>query len=214
MNKKVTVIDYGVGNLLSVARALEHCESEVKITSNPGDISSASYLVLPGVGAFKNGMDELNKRGLADPIIESIHSEKPFLGICLGMQLLVTVSEEFGDCNGLNIIPGKVKEIPNTDINNEPHKIPHIGWNRMYKPSAKVSWDGTMLDGVSNAESVYFVHSYTVFPEDDEYRLADVSYNGRQIAAVIQSDNVIGCQFHPEKSGKTGLQILGNFLNL
>lgn len=209
----VTIIDYGIGNLLSVARAFEHCGASVMLTDDPMKITNADYLVLPGVGAFADGMVGLNERSLVEPIKAFASKERPFLGICLGMQLMLDESEEFGANVGLGLIPGKVVAIPAVGNDGAPHKIPHIGWNEICAP-ASISWDESILSNTLEKSSFYFVHSYTVVPDQYEHRLADCYYNGQLIAATIKFRNMYGCQFHPEKSGKAGLSILNDFLML
>ncbi|MCP5463703.1 MAG: imidazole glycerol phosphate synthase subunit HisH [Deltaproteobacteria bacterium] len=212
MTKKVTVIDYGVGNLLSVERAFEHFGAEVLLTSDPKHVLDAELLVLPGVGAFHNGMAELSRLNLVDVISEFATKERPFLGICLGMQMMLSMSEEFGETKGLNLIPGKVIKIPDTDASGNKHKIPHIGWSALRKPSADTNWDQTILQSTNEGEMTYFVHSFTAMPENESHRLADCEYDGRKISAAIRRDNLYGCQFHPEKSGEAGLKMIEAFL--
>ena len=207
----VTVIDYGIGNLLSVARAFEQCNADVLVTNDGEKISSADYLVLPGVGAFADGMNGLKDRGLVEPIMKFVDKERPFLGICLGMQLMLDESEEFGANEGLGLIPGKVVAIPNIGLDGTPHKIPHIGWNEISAPES-ISWEKTILQNTTPGSSFYFVHSYTAQPALNEHRLADCHYNGQLIAASIRKNSMYGCQFHPEKSGSLGLQIIKCFI--
>ncbi|HIJ94490.1 MAG TPA: imidazole glycerol phosphate synthase subunit HisH [Desulfuromonadales bacterium] len=209
----VTIIDYGIGNLLSVARAFEHCGANVVLTDDPAKIIGADYLVLPGVGAFADGMSGLTKRGLVEPIKAFAVKERPFLGICLGMQLMLDESEEFGANEGLGLIPGKVVAVPSVGINGASHKIPHIGWNEIRTPN-DVSWKETILETIPDKSSLYFVHSFTAMPLLHEHRLANCYYNEQLIAATIRKDNLYGCQFHPEKSGQIGLAILRRFLML
>lgn len=209
----VTVIDYGMGNILSVSRAFEACGAQVLISDSPEKIFNAEYLVLPGVGAFRDGMKELQTRCLIEPIQMKVTQGIPFLGICLGMQLMFETSEEFGTHEGLGLVPGKVVAIPSTAADGSPHKIPHIGWNRL-KPSHGSTWENTILQNIEPGSSVYFVHSFTAMPTHESNRLADSDYNGRLISACIQSGQLYGCQFHPEKSGKVGLHIIKNFLLL
>lgn len=209
----VTIIDYGIGNLLSVARAFEHCGASVFLTDDPSKIKCADYLVLPGVGAFADGMAGLTERGLVDPIKAFAAKERPFLGICLGMQMMLDESEEFGANRGLGLIPGKVVAIPAVGSDGTAHKIPHIGWNEIYAPTG-IQWKGTILDNMRDATPFYFVHSFTVVPAHQEHRLADCCYNGQLIAASIKNENIYGCQFHPEKSGISGLEIINGFLCL
>jgi imidazole glycerol-phosphate synthase subunit HisH len=208
---QVTVVDYGIGNLFSVCRALEHCSAEVTLTSDPALIQTAPRLVLPGVGAFADGMQGLRDRGLIEPILHYAASGRPLLGICLGMQMLATASEEFGKHRGLGLIPGRVVAIPDHTTSGQPHKIPHIGWNGLLAP-AGVSWNETLLGDTSEGTAVYLVHSYAVTPDDPAHRLADCVYGGHRICAAIRRDNIVGCQFHPEKSGEVGLRILRRFL--
>ena len=209
---KVTIIDYGIGNILSVRRAFEYWGAEVVITDSPQRIENAERLVLPGVGAFADGMTGLRDRNLVKPIQKFASKNRPFLGICLGMQMMMEIGEEFGRYEGLGLIPGIVSKIPDTGVDGCTHKIPHIGWNGLSIPSVKSDWSKTILNGIQSGSSVYFVHSFTAVPENEKNRLADCYYNGRIISAAIQSDNLYGCQFHPEKSGQVGLSIINNFL--
>lgn len=213
---KVHIIDYGSGNLLSVRRAFLHCGADVTISERLEDIAKAERLVLPGVGAFGDCMRALEGRNLLDEVLTFAHTQRPFLGICVGMQALLETGEEFGEHTGLGIIPGRVSAIPSSDLYGQPHKIPHIGWSPLLPPDSTTDeiWSKTVLDGVSPGETVYFVHSYTAVPLTEKYRLADSEYNGRLISAAIKKDNVVGLQFHPEKSGPLGLKILHNFLRI
>jgi glutamine amidotransferase len=208
----VTIIDYGIGNILSVTRAFEHCGASVLLTDDPKKIIGADYLVLPGVGAFADGMAGLIERGLVEPIKAFAAKERPLLGICLGMQLMLDESEEFGANEGLGLIPGKVVAIPAVGSDGVPHKIPHIGWNEITPPEP-TSWQNSILEETPIGTPFYFVHSFTAFPEQ-QYRLADCNYNGVLISAAIRNRNVYGCQFHPEKSGEAGLKIVTRFLGL
>ncbi|MFT8348039.1 imidazole glycerol phosphate synthase subunit HisH [Clostridium saccharoperbutylacetonicum] len=216
MNRKVSIIDYGVGNILSVKRAFEFCGAQVELVNTPEKIIKSDILVLPGVGAFKNAMDELIKRNLKDSIIEFSTTNKPMLGICLGMQLLLEKSEEFGNTEGLGIIKGEVVKIEDTTINGNYQKIPHVGWNELEIPDDMDNnlWNNTIFNGIDERKSVYFVHSFTAKPTNSGNRLADSYYGGRTISAAIKKGNVYGCQFHPEKSGEIGLQIIRNILEI
>lgn len=209
---KVTIIDYGLGNLLSIQRAFEYCGAEVIMTQRPDEVLAAEYLVLPGVGAFQDGMYGLQQRGLVEPIQEYATKQRPFLGICLGMQLMMDSSEEFGFCRGLSLIKGPVKAIPNTAPDGIQHKIPHIGWKPLQCSQNCSSWEKTILDGLPAKSYVYFVHSYTPVPLSEDNRLADCYYNGYRLSAVIQEGALYGCQFHPEKSGPVGISIIKNWL--
>jgi len=209
---EVAVIDYGVGNMLSVQRGLERCGARVILTADPERILAAKRVVLPGVGAFANAMQALERKGLLAVIREIVRCQIPLLGICLGMQLLLEESEEFGVTAGLGLIPGRVIPIPSVAVNGEPLKTPHIGWNELI-PRSPSSWKGSCLEGHRADEAMYFVHSFMAVPSDPTLRLADCSYGGHQIAAVINQKNITGCQFHPEKSGKCGLAFLHRFLH-
>ncbi len=208
----VTVLDYGVGNLLSVSRALEQCGARVAITSEATAILAANRVVLPGVGAFSDGMAALRTFGMDDVLRRVAAKGTPLLGICLGMQMLSDESEEFGVHSGLGLIPGRVVKIPASAVTGVPLKIPHIGWNELLMPIYRNSWQGSLLATVETGQAVYFVHSFMAEPISPAHRLADCLYGGNVISAVIENDNVMGCQFHPEKSGEVGLQILKNFL--
>lgn len=212
MPKRVTILDYGLGNIFSVSRALEHLGAEVRLTDQPAEVLDASWLILPGVGAFANGMQGLQQRNLIEPLREYAASGRPLLGICLGMQMLVTSSHEFGEHQGLGIIPGQVVPIAGKGANGAPLKVPHIGWSPLERPAACASWDGTILAGLPEHGDAYFVHSYSVVPDREEHRLADTLYGDFRISAAIRKGNVYGCQFHPEKSGAFGLRIIENFL--
>lgn len=213
MPKQVTILDYGLGNIFSVSRALEHLGAEVRLTDQPADLLDASLLILPGVGAFANGMQGLQDRHLIEPLRAYAASGRPLLGICLGMQMLVTSSDEFGEHQGLGIIPGKVVPIAAKGADGAPLKVPHIGWSPLALPDSRVNWDGTLLASLPEGSDAYFVHSYSVVPDHDIHRLADTLYGDFRISAAIQKDNVFGCQFHPEKSGAIGLKIIENFLS-
>jgi imidazole glycerol-phosphate synthase subunit HisH len=208
---EITVIDYGVGNLLSVKRGFEHCGASVTLTSNPDFILTAKKIVLPGVGAFKSAMESLSQLKLIDPIRTVAQRGVPILGICLGMQLLMETSEEFGITKGLGLIPGNVVPIPNTTMNGEPHKIPHIGWNELLIAGNRSNWEDTLLSSNAETDSAYFVHSFMAMPRDLENRVANVKYGGHALSAVIARNRITGCQFHPEKSGEVGLKILRQF---
>jgi imidazole glycerol-phosphate synthase subunit HisH len=208
----VTVVDYGVGNLFSVRHALEKCGAQVQFASTAEQIAAAQRVLLPGVGAFADGMNGLRERKLVDALRDFARSGRPLLGICLGMQMLLSTSEEFGDWEGLDIIPGRVVPIPRTTADGAVHKIPFIGWNQLELPAAVPSWSGTILGDVEPGAAVYLLHSYTALPDDPQHRLADSCYDGSLIAAAIRAGNIYGCQFHPEKSGAVGLRMLSSFV--
>jgi len=211
---EVVLIDYGMGNLLSVRRAMEHCGAEVIMTADPAVIIAASLVVLPGVGAFANGMAELRRLGLDVALREVATKGTPLLGICLGMQMLLDESEEFGFSEGLGLIEGKAVPVPSIASDGKPQRIPHIGWNELSLPLGHDNWGTSLMSEVKPGESVYFVHSFMADPCNSDHRIADCAYGGMQVSAAIGRDNIVGCQFHPEKSGEVGLKVLRSFLTL
>ena len=210
----VVVIDYGIGNILSVKRGLEHCGAVVTVTSDKRTIMNASRVVLPGVGAFADGMKGLTRENLDEVVLNFALTERPLLGICLGMQMLLNESEEFGLNKGLKLIPGKVIPIPEFDIENNSHKIPHIGWSSIVPPGESQQWNSDLMKNTFPGDSVYFVHSFMAKVDLKDYEIANCYYGGISVPAVIGKDNVLGCQFHPEKSGEVGLKILKCFISL
>lgn len=209
---EVVVIDYGMGNLLSVQRGLEYCGATVRVTNDHRVILGAERVVLPGVGAFAQGMDELKKQGLDAVVLEVANRNVPLLGICLGMQMLLDESEEFGLTRGLGLISGRVIPVPVQDSAGRPQKIPHIGWNALILPKGRTGWDQTLMHDVKVGEDVYFVHSFMANPSNQNHRVADCVYGGVSVSAAVRRENIFGCQFHPEKSGAVGLKILKRFL--
>jgi glutamine amidotransferase len=214
--KRVVIADYGVGNLLSVARALEICGADAEVTGRPERIASAERLVLPGVGAFGDCMEAFLARGLREPVLDFADSGRPMIGLCIGMQILFDRSLEFGDHAGLGLISGEVRPIPKTTAAGVPHKTPHIGWTDINIPveANDDRWQNSMLRGLPRGTAMYFVHSFTAWLENPRFRLADAYYGGQRIAAAVSKDNIHGTQFHPEKSGSAGLRLLSNFLNM
>ncbi len=211
-NIGVTIVDYGVGNLYSVQRALEVCgASDICISSDPAEILIADRVVLPGVGAFADGMRGLRERGLDSAIREFAKSGRPLMGICLGMQLFATKSDEFGEHTGLDLIPGKVNAIPPKGVEGEHLKIPNVGWSTLDQP-AHICWEKTVLRALTREQSVYLVHSFHFKPDSQNNVLATYQYGGNNITAAIVEGNIIGLQFHPEKSGEVGLTILSQYL--
>jgi imidazole glycerol-phosphate synthase subunit HisH len=211
----VTVIDYGIGNLLNVVRALQHCKAEVTVIENATELTTLpERLVLPGVGAFADGMHEMRARGFDELVKRFAQTERPFLGICVGAQMLFDVGREFGNHEGLGLIAGRIQPVPDVDAQGKPHRIPHIGWSALVKPAQRQSWQGTPLENTSHGEAVYFVHSYAPQPADPKHRLANTFYNGVEICAAVAKDNVFGYQFHPERSAAAGLRMLQQFLAL
>jgi glutamine amidotransferase len=195
------IVDYDMGNLRSVSKAFEHLRRPVKIARDPETIRSASRLVLPGVGAFPDGMKNLSQSGLIEPIREFIKTGRPFLGICLGMQLLFTESEEFGRHSGLDILSGFVRRLNSSSG----FKVPHMGWNQL-----RLKTQDPLFNGIQDGASVYFVHSYYVDPEDQRLVATETSYD-RSFPSSILRENILACQFHPEKSQAVGLRLLENF---
>ncbi|MCL5072093.1 MAG: imidazole glycerol phosphate synthase subunit HisH [Actinobacteria bacterium] len=212
MTNKIAVIDYGIGNVSSVLRAFKYLGVAANLCSNPKEIINSDRVVLPGDGAFGDSMGQLKKRELFFVIERFINSGKPFLGICVGMQVLATQSFEFGKHLGLNIIPSEVIKFPIDPANN--YKIPQIGWNKISKPLCLKSWQGTVFEDLHDQDWVYFIHSFYVNIKNTKNILSETTYGKVKYASAIIKDNVIGCQFHPEKSGITGLKILNKFLKI
>jgi len=214
MKKKVSVIDYGIGNLFSISNAVKNCNADAVFCNTEAQILSADRLILPGVGGFKEGMQSLNNLKLVSALKQYACYERPLLGICLGMQLMLTTSEEFGISTGLDIIPGTVKAIPCFDKYGKQQKIPHIGWNSIQNSKTHSDWNGTILKDIPEKSSLYFVHSYAAKPINNEHSIADTCYGGWCFSSVIAKGFLYGTQFHPEKSGNNGLKIIRNFLEL
>ena len=210
-SSRVLIADYGSGNLFSIQKAIAHFGMEATISSDPDKIRLADKVILPGVGAFGSGIQELEKRGLIEAVHDFVNSGKPLLGICLGMQLLMSKSYEFGEFQGLNLVTGKVVRFQALRLSGELIKVPHVGWAKL-EILENCSWDNSILQDVPDGAFVYFVHSYFVIPDDSQYILAETSYGNDRFCSVLWKDNIIGCQFHPEKSGKVGLDIYRNFL--
>lgn len=200
----IAIVDYGMGNLRSVQKAIERIGHAARIVTRPDEIAAAEHLILPGVGAFRDAIQELQRLELVEPIREHIRADKPFLGICLGLQLLFDVSYEDGEWPGLGVIAGEVVRFPaQTDL-----KIPHMGWNTL-EPTGSCR----LLNGLPDAASVYFVHSYYVVPRDPDV-IAARSHHGVDFTAMIARGNLYATQFHPEKSQKVGLKLLSNFAEI
>lgn len=202
----IAIVDYGMGNLRSVSKAFQSQGFPVVVTNNPKDIESASGLVLPGVGAFGDCAKHLQEFGLTEPIKEFIDSGEPFLGICLGLQILFESSEECPDVKGLGILRGEVVRFP--VFEKERLKVPHMGWNRI-----AIMKRVPVLEGIPEGSWFYFVHSYYAVPEDEGV-IAIKTHYGIDFTAAVQKGNIFACQFHPEKSSTLGLRILSNFATL
>jgi glutamine amidotransferase len=199
----IAIVDYGMGNLKSVSKAFEHLGSRAVVTRDPRVLKDATHVVLPGVGAFPDGMNNLKRFGLTEPIRHLIATGRPFLGICLGLQLLFAESEEFGRHPGMGIIPGRVMRFNPSDMKDL--KVPHMGWNNI-----EIRQKTPVLEGISDGSAVYFVHSYYVVPEDNRLVSTETVY-GIPFSSSILKNNIFACQFHPEKSQAVGLRLLENF---
>lgn len=200
---EIAVIDYGMGNLRSVQKGFERVGVAAEITRDPERIAAAAGVVLPGVGAFGACVENLTEYGLVDPVRAAIDSGRPFLGICVGLQLLFEESEEYGPVRGLGVLAGRCRRFPHSD--DPDYRVPHMGWNQL---DAKVP--SPLLDGIADGAYVYFVHSYYAESDDAAVVAASTTY-GVEFVASVARDNLYGCQFHPEKSQAVGLKILDNF---
>ncbi len=204
---RVSIIDYGMGNLRSVQKAFEQTGCQSTIVTTAHEVDNAGVLVLPGVGAFRKCFENLDRLGLISSIVKSIESGKPFFGICLGLQILFSESEEFGSCPGLGVISGRVVRFPaeQRDAGGVLLKIPHMGWNSLRQQKCT-----PLFNGIAEGAYFYFVHSYYVAPDGPAVIATTTDY-GIEFVSSICKDNVFACQFHPEKSQAVGLQLLKNF---
>lgn len=205
MKKKVSIIDYGLGNLFSVKQACETVGLDALITASPEDILNSDMLILPGVGAYGIAMENLEKAQLVPALKAFVATGKPFVGICLGMQLMLTESVEFGQHKGLNLIPGKTKKFESKSIDDESFAVPQIQWNQL-KKSNNVD-KNHFFNFLNDGDYMYFVHSYYCVPKDSSTIVTTTSYAGEEYPSIIQYKNCIGIQFHPEKSGLNGIKI-------
>jgi glutamine amidotransferase len=201
----IAIVDYGMGNIHSVRKALAYVGAKTIVTSKPGDLQDARKLVLPGVGAFDDAMEQLNSQGLSSAIHDAIRKKKPFMGICLGLQLLFETSQEATVSQGLGIVKGQVRRFTASGT----LKVPHMGWNQLKARAGNCP----LLRGVDEGAYVYFCHSYYPHPDETATTAASCDY-GVEFSCMIWQDNVYGVQFHPEKSQTVGLQILKNFVSL
>ena len=202
MTPKIVIVDYGMGNLRNVQKAFEKIGFEATLTRNKNEIKRASAVVLPGVGAFKDCMENLEKYGLVEILLRSVEKGIPYLGICLGLQVLFSESEEFGSHKGLDLIKGKVLRFePDPE-----HKVPHMGWNTIEKEK-----EVPMLQGIESGDFFYFVHSYYVIPDKTDWISSSTTF-GKPFVSSIWKENIFATQFHPEKSQQKGLRILENFV--
>ncbi len=207
----VAVIDYGLGNLFSIKHMCNHIGLDVTITSCVDEIMDADALILPGVGAYGDAMLALEENGLKDVIFDFVKTGKPMLGICLGMQLLFDKSLEFGERQGLGLIPGIVRKFENPKYGGQILKVPQVCWNKVYQPD-QGNWNSDLLENIPNGEYFYFVHSYYV--EADKAILCNSVYGDITFCSGVNYENIYGVQFHPERSGEAGVQFYKNFMTL
>ncbi|MHB8377668.1 MAG: imidazole glycerol phosphate synthase subunit HisH [Dehalococcoidia bacterium] len=200
MKPKVVIVDYGAGNLRSVSRAVAHAGYEPSVTADPADLRDADALILPGVGAAADTMRNLRERAMVEPVKAYIASGRPFFGVCMGQQALLSVSEEGGEHECLGVIPGRVRRLP------PGQKVPHMGWNQVRQRAAH-----PIFEGIPDDSYFYFVHSYVPEPADPSVIVGETDY-GVTFASVLARDNIVATQFHPEKSGEMGLRMYENFL--
>lgn len=208
----VALVDFGLGNLHNVRRACAHVGLNASITCDPHAVLDADAVILPGVGAMPAAMRALEGAGLPDVLREVAARGTPLLGVCLGLQLLMSHGTEFGDHEGLGIFPGTVTRFPRTAPDGSVLKVPHISWSPIYPPAERPSaWEGTILSTTPAATQMYFVHSYHAVPDDRSLVTASAAYNGIEFVAAVARDNILACQFHPERSGPDGLEIYNQF---
>lgn len=201
----IAVVDYGAGNVRSVVNALERIDADAVLTADPAVIDAAAGVIVPGVGAARDTMESLNAAGLTPPVMRAIRSGRPFLGICMGMQALMSYSDEHGGQPCLDVIPGVARRLE-TQL-----AIPHMGWNGVLPNGAGVGHP--LLDGIPTGAEVWFAHSFACFPDDVSWVLAETDY-GERFPCIVGQENVLGVQFHPEKSGSYGLRLLENFISI
>lgn len=207
--KNITIIDYQTSNMFSIKNAIDYLGFKSEITSNYKKIINSDAIILPGVGSFPNAMSQLNKLDLINPIIDYISSNKSFLGICLGFQLLFDESEEFGYTKGLGVLEGKVKYLKKyTKFS----KVPHVGWNNIALDNTNNKQQNNLFANINTNDKFYFVHSYFVEPKNFIYSTTTTTYNNFSFCSSVQKNNLFACQWHPEKSGPKGLSLLNNFL--
>jgi glutamine amidotransferase len=210
-SKKVAIIDYQLGNMFSVRQACIHLGYDANITTDKNELLSADYAILPGVGAFGDAMKNLQSLDFIEPIKDYVAAGKPFMGVCLGLQLLFTESEEFGSNKGLNLIEGVVQKFPANDGEKNKVKVPQIEWNQIF--AAKHAWGESPLRNCNSGDYMYFVHSFYVKPDSEAYNLSQTQYAGINYCSSIKKSNLFACQFHPEKSGRPGINIYKNWFD-
>lgn len=209
MSKKIVIVDYGLGNLFSIKQACKYLGYNTVLSSEANTILDAANLILPGVGSFEIAMKKLNEHNLVDTLKSYVKSGKPIMGVCLGMQLFFDESNEFGKHQGLGLIEGEVVRFPDV-VDGINIRVPHIGWNKIYHKDS--DWSKSPLQNINDESLMYFVHSYFVKPVSKEDILSYTVYKGFEFCSAVRKDNIFGFQFHPEKSGKEGLDIYNNFL--
>jgi len=210
----ITIVDYQMGNLRSVQKGIQFAGGAARISSDPAEIATAEKLVLPGVGAFGDAMAELRTRDLVEPIRDFIDSGRPFLGICLGLQLLFEKGFEHGEHQGLGVLAGEVVKFDSPHMDGQPLKVPHMGWNTVTRRSdPPLDNEIPLLAGIPDGSHFYFVHSYFVRPQDRSVVALECDYGGN-FCAMVWRDNLFATQFHPEKSQRDGLKLLGSFVAL
>jgi glutamine amidotransferase len=212
VSAEIVVVDYGRGNLFSVCQAIARVGGDARLTADADLVAAADRVILPGVGAFGDAMTALRARGLDRALQRFAAAGRPLLGICLGMELLLEESSEFGRHEGLALIPGRVDRLPDPAARSG-EKIPNVGWCPLRPADGGTPWAESLLRGVKPGDHAYFVHSFAAWPRETRHRLADIAFGGTAVAAAITAGTISGCQFHPEKSGEVGLAILDAFVN-
>lgn len=211
----VAIVDYGLGNIFSIQHACAHVGLEVCVTSNVAILKEAKSIILPGVGAFGDAMSALTSLGLVDSLKRIASSGVPFLGICLGQQLLFERSEEFGDHEGLGLLPGVVRYLPVQECKGRRLKVPQVGWNAIHEPAGQSGkWNDSLLASTAAESKMYFVHSCYADPKEKATILAETVYGNVRFCSACKTDNIMSFQFHPERSGKEGLKIYAEFAKL
>ena len=214
MNNKVTILDYGFGNVFSLANALKFLNVNVDISNDPNHLIKSDRIIITGVCAFNACIDKMKEKRLDEFLIKYAELGRPILGICFGMQILFDSSNEFSECKGLSLIKGNIKEIPNKTKEGKNLKVPHMGWSELLPANSMDNWNDGIMKSIKPSMSAYFAHSYSAQNMNVENIVAETSYGGNKLNAVVQNDNIFGCQFHPEKSHNLGLKILENYLNI
>lgn len=211
---RAAIVDYRLGNLFSVKQACAHAGIEAMITDQPSELAQSDLIILPGVGAFGDAMANLNELGLAEAIKQAAAGGKPVVGICLGMQLMMSQSDEFGRHIGLDLIPGRVVRFEAPRENGRTLKVPQVGWNRIQPSPDGRPWEGSPLAGIAPGEFMYFVHSFYAAPKDESLVLSLTIYGHMEFCSAVQKENIFACQFHPEKSGPAGLRVYHNLAGM